>query len=73
MVGAIGAGFPTTMMCSRRFVSGQPMSSADERDEHQSPVPGPRILGELAADLRTLIEEARLRVARSVNADLVVL
>ena len=49
------------------------MNSTDERDDQKSPVPGPQILGELAADLRTLIEEARLRVARTVNAELVVL
>jgi len=49
------------------------MSSTDERDDQKSPVPGPQILGQLAADLRSLIEEARLRVARTVNAELVVL
>ena len=49
------------------------MSSTDEQDDQRNRVAGPQILGELAADLRSLIEEARLRVARTVNAELVVL
>jgi len=36
-------------------------------------VPAPRVLGELAADLRSLIDTTRLRVARTVNAELVML
>ena len=51
------------------------MSDTDQRQEHdrQSPVPAPRVLGELAADLRSLIDTTRLRVARTVNAELVML
>jgi len=51
------------------------MSDTDQRQERdpQSPVPAPRVLGELAADLRSLIETTRLRVARTVNAELVML
>ena len=51
------------------------MSDTDQRQEQnpQSPVPAPRILGELAADLRSLIDTTRLRVARTVNAELVML
>jgi hypothetical protein len=33
----------------------------------------PRVVGELAADLRSLIEATRLRVAQAVNAELVML
>ena len=36
-------------------------------------MPGTRVLGELAADLCSLIETTRLRVARTVNAELVML
>jgi hypothetical protein len=51
------------------------MSDTDQRQEQdaQSPVPAPRVLGELAADLRSLIDTTRLRVARTVNAELVML
>jgi hypothetical protein len=51
------------------------MSDTDQRQEQdlKSQVPAPRVLGELAADLRSLIETTRLRVARIVNAELVML
>jgi len=51
------------------------MSDTDQRQEQdpQSPVPAPRVLGELAAGLRSLIGTTRLRVARTVNAELVML
>jgi hypothetical protein len=51
------------------------MSDTDQRQEQdaQSPVPASRVLGELAADLRSLIDTTRLRVARTVNAELVML
>ena len=51
------------------------MSDKDQRQEQDPhrPVPAPRVLGELAADLRSLIETTRLRVARTVNAELVML
>jgi hypothetical protein len=50
------------------------MSDTDQRQEKypQSPVP-PRVLGEFAAELRSLIDSTRLRVARTVNAELVML
>jgi hypothetical protein len=53
----------------------RPMSDTDQRQEQepQSPVPAPRVLGELAADLRSLTETTRLRVARALNAELVML
>jgi hypothetical protein len=51
------------------------MSGTDQRQEQDplSRLPAPRVLGELTADLRSLIETTRLRVARSVNAELVML
>ena len=51
------------------------MSDTNQRQEQdpQSPGPVPRALGELAADLRSLIETTRLRVARTVDAELVML
>ena len=51
------------------------MSDTNQWQEHdpQSPVPAPRVFGELAADLRSLIETFRLRVTRAVNAELVML
>ncbi len=51
------------------------MSDTDQRQAQapQGPMPAPRVLGELAADLRSLIETTRLRVARTVNAELVML
>ena len=51
------------------------MSDTDQRQQQdpQSPAPATRVLGELAADLRSLIETTRLRVARTVNAELVML
>ena len=53
----------------------QPMNSRNKPEEQnpQSPVSAPQVLGELAADLRALIEATRLRVARTVNAELVML
>ncbi|HLK67598.1 MAG TPA: DUF1016 N-terminal domain-containing protein [Bryobacteraceae bacterium] len=48
------------------------MSETDQRQE-QDPQSPARVLGELAADLRSLIDTTRLRVARTVNAELVML
>jgi hypothetical protein len=50
------------------------MSDTDQRQEQdpQSPVPA-RVLRELAADLRSLIDTTRLWVTRTVNAELVML
>jgi len=51
------------------------MNDGSKREEQdwRSRVPATRDLGELAADLRNLIDAARLRVARTVNAELVML
>jgi hypothetical protein len=48
----------------------------EEEPTEQNPEPAagaPHGLGELAADIRGLIEAARLRVAQTVNAELVLL
>jgi hypothetical protein len=53
------------------------IGAADERHRPATgagpaePLPAPRVLGDLAADLRSLIDTTRLQVARTVNAELV--
>lgn len=49
------------------------MSGGTKPEEQQAQALATQGLGELAADLRSLIEATRLRVARAVNAELVML
>jgi hypothetical protein len=49
------------------------MGKTKKSERSQPAVAAPNLFGELAADVRTLIEAARLRVAQTVNAELVLL